>query len=840
MTGRCLTKCLNKDGKGQKVFEEWIALKGRLTATVLPLTNWYTFSRKRTTDTLLPGKSLSGNQVLHVIQILPLVYEDGKLNQIIDGLLIWSSNGVETSVSAVAILLDNGNLVIRDQVNSTMVFWQSFDNPIGILLPGGWLGFNRMTGKNVSLSSKYSTDGYDAYDTGNFILDINANEGRGFTINALDFDSGNTYKIKYSGAFPRWMGVRADGGSFLLFNDADIYVQLYPDGNVTAAKLGDCGSVLWSAPENWCDFDSYCGSNSFCIIPSKESFFESPYYDFSDLGYLMNVSLNCRYNAPHKQNVSFHPMVGVYKFPQNEWSIEVRSIRECEAACYSDCSCTSFAFNKTCLLWYGELQNTIVFDSRSEGYLMYMRVVEQKQEKSEYKVAIIVVTVIGGLVLILISMILLWRGKRKLFTEKPVNSDSRLMIFSNSQLKNATKGFSEKLGEGGFGCVFKGTLPGFSVVAVKKLKDLRQGEKQFRSEVQTIGMIQHINLVRLLGFCAEGSKRLLVYEYLVNGSLNSHLFSNYSVKLTWNLRYCIAHGIAKGLAYLHEECRHCIIHCDMKPDNVLLDAEFCPKIADFGMAKLLGRDFSRALTTMRGTIGYLAPEWISGLPITHKADVYSYGMMLLEIISGRRNSEKIKEGRHTYFPIYAARKVNEGDVMCLLDRRLDGNADAEQLEKACRIACWCIQDAEDHRPMMGQVVHMLEGVMDVEVPPIPRSLQYFVGMEDNNTQSAECLQFSAHASLGDFSVHLLTKPRCSTKWLNNEEGITSGMPDCVSQPILHDVAVSHLRHVNHVPEETSRRILASDRALIATESSPRPSTTNGDCTISMMGLKKSA
>jgi hypothetical protein len=117
-------------------------------------------------------------------------------------------------------------------------------------------------------------------------------------------------------------------------------------------------------------------------------------------------------------------MVGVYKFPQNEWSMEVRSIRECEAACYSDCSCTSFAFNKTCLLWYGELQNTIVFDSRSEGYLMYMRVVEQKQEKSEYKVAIIVVTVIGGLVLILISMILLWRGKRKLFTEKPVNSDS--------------------------------------------------------------------------------------------------------------------------------------------------------------------------------------------------------------------------------------------------------------------------------------------------------------------------------------------------------------------------------------------------------------------------------
>uniref|UniRef100_A0A0E0JFR0 Protein kinase domain-containing protein n=1 Tax=Oryza punctata TaxID=4537 RepID=A0A0E0JFR0_ORYPU len=270
-------------------------------------------------------------------------------------------------------------------------------------------------------------------------------------------------------------------------------------------------------------------------------------------------------------------------------------------------------------------------------------------------------------------------------------------------------------------------------MAVKKLKCIVQVDKQFRSEVQTIGIVQHINLVCLLGFCAEERHRLMVYEYMPNGSLSSHLFSDSSEKLCWQLRYHIALGTARGLAYLHEECKDCIVHCDMKPDNVLLDTDFCPKIADFGMAKLLNRDFSRALTTMRGTIGYLAPEWISGLPITHKADVYRYGMMLLEIISGRRNSEKIKEGRHTYFPIYAACKVNEGDVMCLLDSRLEGNADAEQLERACRIACWCIQDYEDQRPMMGQVVLMLEGAMDVLVPSIPMTLQNFVGMEDHST-----------------------------------------------------------------------------------------------------------
>jgi hypothetical protein len=340
---------------------------------------------------------------------------------------------------------------------------------------------------------------------------------------------------------------------------------------------------------------------------------------------------------------------------------------------------------------------------------------------------------IGVTAVIVISLILLLRCRRKLFKARTVGGSGSLMVFSFVQIKNSTKKFSEKLGEGGFGCVFKGMLPSCTVVAIKKLKGLRQEDKQFRAEVQTIGMIQHINIVRLLGFCAEDSGRFLVYEYMANGSLSNHLFSKSSSKLIWELRHSIALGIARGLTYLHEGCKDCIVHCDLKPDNVLLDAEFCPKIADFGMAKLLGRDFSRVLTTMRGTIGYLAPEWISGVPITHKADVYSYGMILLEIISGRRNSEKIKEGMFTYFPIYAAVKVNEGDVMCLLDSDLEGNADSEQLERACRVACWCIQDAEDHRPMMGQVVRMLEGVMDVQVPPVPRSLLNYVGMEDSTS-----------------------------------------------------------------------------------------------------------
>ncbi|KAH7844306.1 hypothetical protein Vadar_026645 [Vaccinium darrowii] len=194
--------------------------------------------------------------------------------------------------------------------------------------------------------------------------------------------------------------------------------------------------------------------------------------------------------------------------------------------------------------------------------------------------------------------------------------------------------------------------------------------------------------------------------------------------LDWKTRYEIALGMARGFTYLHEKCRDCIIHCDIKPENILLDAEFCPKVADFGLAKLIGRGFSRALTSMRGTIGYLAPEWISGVAITAKADVYSYGMMLFELVSRRRNSAQSQDKKFKFFPIWAATVVAEGgDVFNLLDPRLENNTDEEELRRIARVACWCIQDAENHRPTMGQVVQILEGVLEVNLPGVPRLLQ---------------------------------------------------------------------------------------------------------------------
>ncbi|RLM65299.1 G-type lectin S-receptor-like serine/threonine-protein kinase [Panicum miliaceum] len=337
-------------------------------------------------------------------------------------------------------------------------------------------------------------------------------------------------------------------------------------------------------------------------------------------------------------------------------------------------------------------------------------------------------------VLVLLLMVMARRNRR----HRP-HCDGGLIAFRYRDLQRATGDFSDKIGAGGFGSVFKGSLNTSTTIAVKRLHGSCRAEKQFRAEVSSIGILQRTNLVKMIGFCCERDRRLLVYEHMPNLSLDVHLFRSKSnaaaLTLSWSTRYRVALGVARGLAYLHESCRDCVIHCDVKPQNILLDGSFRPKIAGFGMAKLMARDLSRVLTTARGTVGYLAPEWISGMPVTPKVDVYAYGMVLLEIVSGRMNSEEECGGgggsedddEVVYFPVLVARKLLEGDVMSLVDRRLSGDAVVEEVERACKVACWCIQDNEADRPAMGKVVQILEGLVEVDMPPTPRLLAAIAG-----------------------------------------------------------------------------------------------------------------
>jgi serine/threonine protein kinase len=248
-----------------------------------------------------------------------------------------------------------------------------------------------------------------------------------------------------------------------------------------------------------------------------------------------------------------------------------------------------------------------------------------------------------------------------------------------------------KLGQGVFGSVYKGVLPDGTQLAVKQLEGIVQGKKEFRAEISTIGSIHHHNLVRLNGFCADGTHRLLVYEYMANKSLDKWIFKKKKseILMDWDTRFNIALGTAKGLAYLHEECDSKIVHCDIKSENILLDDHFIAKVSNFGLAKLMTRQQSHVFTTLRGTRGYLAPEWIRNCAISEKSDVYSYGMVLLEIISGRKNYDANETSEKFNFPCFAFKMMEEGKVRDIVDLELKID---DKIHCATSVALWCIQE----------------------------------------------------------------------------------------------------------------------------------------------------
>ncbi|WVY90738.1 hypothetical protein V8G54_036252 [Vigna mungo] len=285
-----------------------------------------------------------------------------------------------------------------------------------------------------------------------------------------------------------------------------------------------------------------------------------------------------------------------------------------------------------------------------------------------------------------------------------------------------TKGFKVKLGKGGFGSVYKGKLQSGIDVAVKMLSKSKDNGQDFVNEVATIGRIHHVNVVGLIGYCVEGEKRGLIYEYMANGSLDKFIFSKEgSVLLSYEKIYEISLGISHGIAYLHRGCDVQILHFDIKPHNILLDDNFTPKVSDFGLAKLYStKDKSIILTAIRGTLGYMAPELfyknVGG--VSHKADVYSFGMLLMEMASGRRNSDPHAEhSSQNYFPFWIHDQFKEEK-----DVDMEGASDMDKIliRKMFIVALWCIQLKPCDRPTMSKVVEMLEGkVESLEIPPKP-------------------------------------------------------------------------------------------------------------------------
>lgn len=313
--------------------------------------------------------------------------------------------------------------------------------------------------------------------------------------------------------------------------------------------------------------------------------------------------------------------------------------------------------------------------------------------------------------------------------EKPIR-------FTPEKLDEITKNYLTILGSGAFGIVFKGELSNGENVAVKVLNivDIIGMEEQFKAEVSTIGRTYHVNLVKLYGFCFHHETRALVYEYVENGSLDKYLFGSQNRNVEFHKLHEIAIGTAKGIAYLHEECQHRIIHYDIKPENVLLDMKLVPKIADFGLAKLRSRESSDNIvvnTHFRGTRGYAAPEMWKAYPVTYKCDVYSFGILLFEIVGRRRHFDSSFSESQQWFPKWTWEMFENNELAVMIAFCGIEEKDNEIAERMLKVALWCVQYLPNDRPMMSTVVKMLEGEIEISKPPFP--FQNLEGVKPNLT-----------------------------------------------------------------------------------------------------------
>ena len=314
--------------------------------------------------------------------------------------------------------------------------------------------------------------------------------------------------------------------------------------------------------------------------------------------------------------------------------------------------------------------------------------------------------------------------------------------YKYSVVKKMTNLFTCKLGQGGFGCVYQGKLPDGRQVAVKLLSESKGNGEEFINEVASISRTSHVNIVTLVGFCFEGTRRALIYEFMPNGSLDKLIYQkgspNANLKLEWKTMYQIAVGIARGLEYLYRGCNTRILHFDIKPHNILLDEDFCPKISDFGLAKLCQRKESMvSMAHARGTAGYIAPEVFCRNfgGVSHKSDVYSYGMLVFEMIGGRKNIDaQVSHTSQIYFPTWIYKQLQPGEDLIL--HSITNEEEEEMARKMVLVSLWCIQLNPSDRPSIDKVVEMLEGsLQSLEIPPNPFMFPTQNATQDPSTSS---------------------------------------------------------------------------------------------------------
>ncbi|XP_034678683.1 G-type lectin S-receptor-like serine/threonine-protein kinase At4g27290 [Vitis riparia] len=690
---------------------------------------------------------------------------------------IWSSNSSRSVQSPVAQLLDTGNLVVRNENDSDPenFLWQSFDYPGDTFLPGMKYGKNLVTGLDSYLTSWKRTDDPS---TGDF---TNRLDPRGFPQMFLKEGSVVTFR---SGP---WNGLRFSGMPNLkpnsiytfhfVLNQKEIYYtyELINRSVVTRMVLSPNGVLqryTWiDRRQGWllyltaqmdnCDRYALCGAYGSCDINNSpacgclKGFVPKHPNDWNVADWSGGCVRRTRLNCQNGDGFLKYPGV---KLPdtQESWFNMTMNLKECKMKCLKNCNCTAYANSDIrnggsgCVLWFGNLID--IREYNENGQDLYVRMaaseLEEYESSDQKKLVKIIVIPIGlaGLILLVIFVILHVLKRKRLKKKAPLGEvtmghnperdhtnesekeDLELPLFDFDTIAEATDNFSRsnKLGQGGFGPVYKGMLRGGQEIAVKRLsKNSRQGLDEFKNEVLCIAKLQHRNLVKLLGYCIQYEEKMLIYEYMPNKSLNSFIFDQtQSMLLDWPKRFHIIKGIARGLLYLHQDSRLRIIHRDLKASNILLDQEMNPKISDFGMARSFEENETEANTTrVVGTYGYMSPEYaVDGL-FSVKSDVFSFGVLVLEIVSGKRNRGFCDPDHHLNLLGHAWRLYRKGRSIELTDASIQQSCNPLEVLRSIHVGLLCVQQSPDDRPSMSSVVMMLGSEIAL---PQPREPGFFI------------------------------------------------------------------------------------------------------------------
>ncbi|KAI3730480.1 hypothetical protein L1987_61650 [Smallanthus sonchifolius] len=670
-------------------------------------------------------------------------------------------NLFDTGGASFASMQDSGNFVLYDSTGRT-ILWQSFDNPTETLLAGQRL----LPGQNLFSSVSETDQSIGVFQLimqtdGNLVLYPSMifqgsaywytetfKNGPNVTLN-LD-SSGFLYLLQNSSFYIKNLterGYPTKDAIYRLKLDVDGILRLYHHDLSNKSKNG---TVKWESSTNKCAGKGFCGVNGYCVVMNDAATCQCiTGFEFVDvkrqtLGCWRTYTVeSCK--IPDAETAIQMTNLNNVRLDEATYAIsKAPTQKECSSACLNDCNCEAALFTEQqCRLQRLPLRYMEVSESVPSAVLIkvYTSSVRngsnptnqsiQVKKMRQKRIMVIGVSLISFAVLILlISGVIMYRAQ--VWAYKKINDNLGVQLlegirpqaFSYAALEKITDGFKEELGRGTFGIVYKGFIESsMRHVAVKKLKEelAQEGEREFQTEMQVIGRTHHRNLTRLLGYCCEGSERLLVFEYMTQGSLADVLFGlkESKPKPCWMERIRMAVDIAHGILYLHEECENPIIHCDIKPQNILMDEHGGAKISDFGMAKLLGHDQTRTTTLLRGTRGYIAPEWHKRQPVTVKADVYSFGIVLFNILCCRRNVDNSLPDSEAILEDWVHDCYEADEVLKLVD--YDEDVEKKRLEEMVKIGLWCVQEEPSLRPSMKMVMLMLEGTVKVPEPPNPTS-----------------------------------------------------------------------------------------------------------------------